>query len=280
MGAIIALVGLGCGVYSGLATNVVNNEPVHETYFKHQTDLFDAAYALDNNQSTNSEIRGLLVNHHLLAANLIAQAFNKVDGDQINTVILLSPNHFDAGVGNFLTTIGTWQTPYGELRADTKLIIHLAKKGLVKIDPAPFDAEHGVGNIVPFVRKSLPKAKIVPIIFNNRVTLVDVLDWGEQIAGLLPKGVLIVASIDMSHMMPESIANQQDKITIGAITQMDPELASQRPIDAPKVLAVLLQLMQKLGADNWQLLARSSSAILSDSKNPIDNTSYITGFFY
>jgi len=160
------------------------------------------------------------------------------------------------------------------------LISQLAKKGLVKIDPVPFDTEHGVGNIIPFIRKSLPKAKVVPIIFNNQVTLADVLDWGERIYSLLPKGVLIVASIDMSHMMPESIANQQDKITIDAIATKDIELASQRPIDAPKVLAVLLQLMQKLEADHWQLLTRSSSAVLSNSKNPADNTSYITGFFY
>lgn len=272
--------GLLFGISLGVWQNRLDNQQVHTAYFINQTDYFDAAYlAAKPIISSSQPILGAVVNHHLLAASLIARVFNQVATDQPTTVIILSPNHFDAGSGKFITGQDDWQVPYGRVSADVGLIKKLNKAKLVTIDDQPFDKEHGVGNLVAFVKHSLPRAKIVPIIFRNNLAATEVADWTNQIIHLLPNNSLIIASLDMSHYTPEAIAAEQDARTLATIQTMDSALAWQQKLDSPAVLSAWLELMKLRSATKFTLLDRSSSTLISGAA-PGDNTSYITGFFY
>ena len=272
--------GLFLGIGIGVWQNYQDNRPSHTTYFINQTDYFDVAYqAAAPIQPAPKPVLGVVVNHHLLAAALIARVFNQVATNQPTTVIILSPNHFDAGTGKFITAEWCWRGPYGTVRADVSLIQQLNQAGLVTVDEQPFNNEHGVGNLVPFIKHSLPQAKIVPIIFRDNLTAAEVTSWVTKIMPLLPKDSLIVASLDMSHYTAEPIAVKQDANTLVAIQTLDSEAAWQQKIDSPAVLSAWLQLMKSREATQFTLLDRSSSTLLSGAV-PEDNTSYITGFFY
>jgi len=72
------------------------------------------------------EIGGLVINHHLLAGQYIAEGFNTIATTEPVTVLLISPNHFSMGRNNVLASAAIWKTPFGELKPDKVLINNLA----------------------------------------------------------------------------------------------------------------------------------------------------------
>jgi len=72
----------------------------HYSYFS-QAGFYEQAYAAARQTpaADKSGIKGVLVNHHLFAASFIAETFNAVATIAPVTVLLISPNHFDAGKG-------------------------------------------------------------------------------------------------------------------------------------------------------------------------------------
>ncbi|MEI6494556.1 MAG: hypothetical protein WCO03_00655, partial [bacterium] len=57
------------------------------------------------------EIKGLIVNHHLLAGQFIAQGLCRISTDKKITVVLLSPNHFARGSRAAISSAQGWYTP-------------------------------------------------------------------------------------------------------------------------------------------------------------------------
>ena len=64
----------------------------------------------------------LIVPHHLVAAPFIDAAFQavrkKIDGDAVDRVVLLSPNHFEVGRDWIVGASRDWETLSGILNAD------------------------------------------------------------------------------------------------------------------------------------------------------------------
>src|SRR3989344_9618852 len=100
--------------------------PVYESLGIHYSlngtqEFFEEAYKNIDPQKPKDKITGITVNHHLLAANLVAQEFSLVETNQPIPVVLISPNHFFRGEGRIITSRYDWQTPYGVLRTDQRL---------------------------------------------------------------------------------------------------------------------------------------------------------------
>jgi len=95
---------------------------------------------------------------------------------------------------------------------------------------------------------------------------------------ILPKDALIVASLDMSHYVADVVADKNDDQTVKALDNLDVSGVDKLEVDSRAAFSVLVEMMKAEGA-KFNLLARSSSAKLTGSKDPLDNTSYITGFF-
>src|ERR1041385_3399696 len=161
------------------------------------TEFFDQAYKNIATEKSVDKIAGMTVNHHLLAPNLIAKEFSLVATDKPITVILISPNHFMRGSGGVITSKFDWQTPYGVLQTNQDLVVKLEQLDLVNIDEAPFDQEHGINNIVGFIKRSMPNATFVPLIIKENATNTQI----DQLAADLPKDALIVGSLDFSHYL-------------------------------------------------------------------------------
>lgn len=242
-------------------------------------DFYERSYSLIGENSTQpTGIEGLLVNHHLLASNLIAQAFEQAKTTEQRTVVLLSPNHFNQGNSRMITTNNSWITPYGKLLADRNIVGKLKNSGLVAVDDQPFVKEHGVSGLVAFIKKSLPNSRIVPIIFKTSTTPSQTKELANYLLKILPKDALIVASLDMSHYVADKIADSNDDKTVAALEKLDVSGVDKLEVDSRSAFSVLVETM-KLRDAKFTLLARSSSARLSGSNNPLDNTSYITGYF-
>ena len=218
--------------------------------------------------------RSGIVAHHLLVGDKIAQTFAALGTGREQTVIILSPNHFDAGRSVVQTTDGTWETPYGDVEVDTKSLQKLLD-GVEQrsYEPNTFEQEHGVSAIVPFVKVWFPHAKIVPIVIHDDVSREDLVDLANTIQEVAPQS-LVIASIDMSHNLPEHIRVPHDEETLAALERGDCGDAGCRlEIDANGVLETLFEINRLRGAQSWQLTHHGSSLAMGD------NTSHILGYF-
>ena len=87
-----------------------------------------------------------------------------------------------------------------------------------------FEQEHALEVQLPFIQKTFPKAKIVPIIVGEIN-----LKQSEQLAVALNEligkreDVLVLVSSDMSHYLPYDDNNAKDERTLNAVKHQDIE---------------------------------------------------------
>ena len=249
---------------------------LHYSYFT-QPGFYDNAYADATFQKYQPDAKGILVNHHLLAGNFIAEAFQTIATDAPVTVVLVSPNHFSAGQGNFITSAESWQTPYGILPADTKTIKKVGE--LLSVEEDPFVGEHGISGIVAFIKKSLPNARILPVIIRNTVTSQGAQQVADQLNQILPKNSLVVASFDFSHYLTNRAADFHDQESLEDVSSFDYAALENLDIDSRPGLIFSQKLLADFEAKNFTLLEHSNSAAVAHAEDTLETTSYITGYF-
>ncbi len=71
------------------------------------------------------KISGLTVPHHLLAADLLAAAFARVQGQDYRRIIILSPDHFSRSRSPFAVTRRDFETALGRLTTDRQAVDRL-----------------------------------------------------------------------------------------------------------------------------------------------------------
>lgn len=277
---------VGAGIVAGFLVDYCQNRPAnlqvaqifHNSYFS-QSEFFDQAYKAAKTADKRSDnIKAILVNHHLLAGNFIAESFNYIATTAPITVVLISPNHFSAGRGNFIASAGTWHTPYGDLVPDSALVKKLSDANLISVDESPFSQEHGASGIMPFVKKSLPNAKVVPVIVNDHVTAKQAQQIADSIYPLLPSNCLLVLSFDFSHYLTGRAADFHDVKSLAAIENFDLASISRLDSDSRPGLIFSLKLLKDFGNENFNLLENSNSSRLTH-QDILETTSYITGYF-
>lgn len=248
---------------------------------------FDAFFAAQQNCDHNYQhaIKGLIVNHHLLAGQFIAQGLCALATDQNLTIVLLSPNHFNHG-GSAIVAADDWYTPYGVLPTNKNLIQALVADGALAIDEQPFDFDHGIYNITPFIKKVLPQASLVPILIKDSLSAKQKDLLISALEKHLPDKAVVIASLDFSHYLNSDQADQADSQTLPIISNLAiekiPELnPNNQPdnVDSKPGLEILLRLMLWRQAQDFHLLAHSNSAELINDPGLTETTSYIVGYF-
>lgn len=234
--------------------------------------LTEASYPSD--PQARVAAKAVIVNHHLLAANLIAEMFSRIP--EPSTIVVVSPNHFGRGDGHAITTDRDWETCQGVIEADRETIARLA--GLV-VEEAPFDSEHGIGNLLPFIEKSFPRAKLVPLMIKETASEEELSSLAEALARELPKGSLVVGSFDFSHETTSAVADRQDRESILWLESMDPINAMKAAVDSKKGMYLVMDYSKKAGAESFVTVRNSNSARILGKPESREVTSYITGYF-
>lgn len=253
----------------------------HSSY-RSDPELYSRIYsAVQDDKALAGAAYGGIVPHHFLAASLIAKFYKKMEAqEEIQTVILVGPNHFKVGFGEALVSEAYWQTPFGDVDPDTEMINDLVQAGLVKVDENPFIIEHSISTHMPFIRHTFPEAKVVPLILKEDIGY----DRLDRIAGEIYEKsggkVLMISSVDFSHYQSRNGAEVQDAESVAAITSFRMEDISQIDVDSPASIYLLLRFLQRSGAQKSLFAERSNSAILSDQEGAdSDTVGYFIGHF-
>lgn len=148
-------------------------------------------------------------------------AYGQVRGKTYQTVIVIGPSHRFGFRGCSIYTKGGYETPLGVVPVDETLAGQLSKASGFRYIAEAHREEHSVEVQIPFIQRSLPEAKIVPLVMGlpSRSTIVRLAKALHEVLG--GKDVLVVASTDMSHNNPKKKANEIDAETIALIRSLD-----------------------------------------------------------
>ena len=129
-----------------------------------------------------------------------AHAYSLLRGRDIDVAILVGPSHYVGFEGVAIYERGAFETPFGPIPIAEDCASDLVKASrLVKAHPAAHAREHSLEMQLPFLKRVLPDASIVPLVmgYQHRETAYELGDAIRSAA----KGrrAVIVASTDLSH---------------------------------------------------------------------------------
>lgn len=163
------------------------------------------------------------------SGKIAAKAFKLLEGEQYDTVVVISPSHTVFFKGCSVYMGGGYQTPIGLAKTDQELagaissispLVYASNMGHAT---GPSRGEHALEVQIPFLQVVLGKFKLVAIVMGDQEED-SIRALGEVLASTL-KGTntLIVASTDLSHFHEEKEARKLDHAVQNAIEAYDPD---------------------------------------------------------
>jgi AmmeMemoRadiSam system protein B len=188
------------------------------------------------------------------------------------TVILIGPNHTGLGAQVSLMASGDWEIPTGVFRIDEKISHKISMYvPLVTKDTKAHMFEHSLEVQLPFIAYFSKDTKIVPIVVLS-ASVEECRAIGEGIARAVKdigSSVVIVASSDMSHYIPDDVARKKDRKAIDRILSLDPE-GLYETVEKERIsmcgyipVTVMLFAAKVLGAQSARLIKYMTSAEVS-----------------
>lgn len=181
--------------------------------------------------------------------------------------VILGPNHTGHG-DRFACCMDSWSTPLGPVEVDREFLSKwMSRTTLVTEDPAAHAFEHSIEVQLPFIQKTSPEAKIIPITLRH-----GSLSEYEELAGALAsvareegKKPVVIASSDMTHYEPREIAEKKDSLAIRTILDLDAEglleVVEENGISMCGYIptAIMLMYAKEMGAKKAELVKYSDS---------------------
>jgi AmmeMemoRadiSam system protein B len=137
-------------------------------------------------------------------------------------VVVLCPNHTGAGEPVAAWPGGSWRTPLGSVPVDGEMTREIVAAGLASPDREAHLREHALEVELPFLQVRNPGVSIAAICL-GRLPFGRCREIGEGLARVARRhGALLVASSDMSHYLPASVAREKDRMAIERMLALDP----------------------------------------------------------
>jgi len=237
------------------------------TFYEGPT-IYDSFYSAGASQviEPEREVVAGIIPHHLIVGDKIAAFFLGLEKEDYDTVILLSPNHFNLTSKRIMISGVDWQTPYGRLETDEPLARSIASStGFLYLEDGGLAREHGVNYETPFIKRSFPDAKLVAVIIKKEAKKDDLdrlaLAIGHASSG---KRVLVLASIDFSHDLTADQADAEDKVSNEVIGGLSLERYEEIRADCPAAVYAAMKYASLSGAQEPRLLWNTNSSRLID----------------
>lgn len=223
--------------------------------------------------------RGIIIPHHLLASELIAEGISYLNSQQVETIIVISPNHHEVGQQLIQSSYATWVTAHGKVEAEVDSVIELERlmnlsaddQDFFGVNHQSFEREHGIAGLVPFFQYYLPKARIFPLIIKgggSTEQLQQILTGIDQLflTGFLDKEkTAVVGSIDFSHELLPKQAEKNNEITKKFLLNQDWDnlyKLNNEYLDSPASAYLTHQIAEYLGATAVNEIANTNSGKL------------------
>ncbi len=223
------------------------------------------------------EVVSGVVPHHLLARDVIESFFKYASKKSSpKTVILLSPDHFhqcDIFGVDFISAKGK---DFMDIDVDTNLTDALDNDFSITREDSGVGTDHGITNIVPFIRESFPQAKIAPFLVSLNMSIERIKSFTEALNRLTGRDTLVIASVDFSHYLPETVADFHDIKSMRTLINFDEEDFKNLDVDSPQSLYAARYFAFLRGAENYHLVAHKNAQDYTKEIPVEETTSYVS----
>jgi MEMO1 family protein len=231
-------------------------------------------------EDEREEVMGAVVPHagYLYSGRVAGDVYARIKPKK--TFVIIGPNH--TGQGNdYSVSMENWDTPLGEVEVDVELSeAVIARAPILTGDAEAHRYEHSIEVQLPFIKRFFPETSIVPICISSK-NVSELEAVAESIvvsARSLERDIVVLASSDMTHYEPRSVAYAKDRKAIEAMLSIDArdlaQIIAAEGISmcgwAPSV--IMLFAASKLGADRARLVR------YSDSGDITGNTAEVVGY--
>jgi AmmeMemoRadiSam system protein B len=237
-----------------------------------QTELEAEIGLLVDKNAPKEEVIGLVSPHagYIYSGSVAGATFSRIQFK--DTFVILGPNHTGMGARFSIMSEGNWRTPLGKVKIDSQLGKQiLESSAYLEEDTAAHLYEHSIEVQVPFLQYIKKDVQIVPIILAYAKGTIYK-EIGRSIANAIKdsgKGVIIIASSDMTHFEPHESAKRKDTQAIEAILDLNEDELLRRVHDlnitmcgyAPTV--TMIAAAKDLGAKKAQLVRYQTSGDVS-----------------
>lgn len=218
------------------------------------------------------EIKGAMVPHagYQYSGPVAAHSYYRIFEDGFpETFVIISPNHTGLGSGISTMLEGEWETPLGNVRIDEEFTANLVENaGIIDLDAAAHIQEHSLEVQLPFLQYFSSGFEIVPVSMwmQDFESSYEIGKSIKETADALQKDIVVIASSDMTHYKPKSIAEHDDSQVLDAINSMDEKLMVKRVLDMNITMcgygpvATTIVTSKEMGAQNAEILKYATSA--------------------
>lgn len=225
--------------------------------------------------------RAGVVNHHALAADLLAQSAKtlKACRPDLETLVIIAPDHFYRGTHALTSSLVTYRANDELIKTDEAL-----QKELLTDVPNigqqadVFKKEHGIAALVPFYAHEFDGLNIVPLTVKGRVTDEEakaLVTWIEKT--LKRPKTFVLVSADMSHYLSKEQALKNDEKTQRAFAEGDANFFASASDDYLDSGVQVSLMIRALGKTTWHEQGHKISTDYSNDRT--NTTSYLMGFW-
>lgn len=231
--------------------------------------------------SQNINIYGSVVPHagYTYSGPIAAHAYYKiVENGYPETFVILCPNHTGLGTGISIFNEGKWNTPLGDVEIDEEFANEMiSNSNFIDSDISAHVKEHSCEVHLPFLQYFSNDFKIVPIVMwmQDMKSSSDIAEAIVKTTKNLKRSISIIASTDLTHYEPKSVAAKKDKFVLDAITDMD-EFALLNAVETHKITMCgygptisTIKASRGLGAKKGEVLKYATSGDISGDFNSV-----------
>ena len=207
---------------------------------------------------------------------IAAHAYNLLRGRDFEVAVLVGPSHYVGFEGVAIVERGVFETPLGKVPIDESCAAAIAAaSSCVRPHPTAHVREHSLEMQLPFLRRVLPDAAIVPLVMGHqRRETAD--DLGDAIAAAVKgRRAVLVASTDLSHYQNATVAAKLDHKVIQQVQQFDAgglmsllESFPQHACGGGPTVSVM-RAARQLGARDARVLKYGDSGDVSGDKDAV-----------
>jgi AmmeMemoRadiSam system protein B len=218
--------------------------------------------------------------HHLLARDVITEFFQYTSKhSNLDTIIILSPDHFnkyDIFGDNFITVKSE---DFSNIQINTVLLKKLSQNNPIAFSDAAVAMDHGVMNLIPFVKKYFPRSKVVPFLIPQSIDYPVLNKFTESLNMLTSKRTLVIASVDFSHYLPKNISDFHDVKSIRTLMNFEKDDFDKIEVDSWQSLYIARYFAQIRRMECPHIIAHKNANDYVKDTTLYSTTSYFSVAF-
>ena len=207
---------------------------------------------------------------YIYSGGVAGAVFGRVEVPE--RVVVMGPNHTGLGARAAAMISGYWETPLGRVALDRELgELLLSRSPLLTEDLQAHAYEHSLEVQLPFLQAVRPSISLLPICLKY-VSYGECQELGRALAETIEevgRGILVVASTDMTHYEPHEVAKAKDGLAMARIEALDPrglyETVEAHSISMCGIIPTTVALVaaRELGARRARLVRYATSGEVS-----------------